>query len=156
MDQHGGQADSTASLGRKKMEAIARWGEGLQFTSKLMASQSIVMDASTEEGGDDKGPRPVELILVALAGCTGMDVLAILKKKRQEITDFQVKVDGERRGDHPKVFEKVHVTYEVTGKNIPLEAVQQAVHLSEKKYCSVAAMIRTTARITSDITIHEA
>lgn len=138
------------------MEAIARWKEGLQFTSELKASQTLVMDATAEEGGTDKGPRPVELLLVALAGCTGMDVLAILKKKRQEITAFEVKVEGERRDDHPKFFEKVHVTYEVTGKGVPLEAVQQAVHLSEKKYCSVAAMIRTTARITSDVLVHEA
>ena len=137
------------------MEAIARWQEGLQFEGEMPAGQSITMDASVEEGGDDKGPRPVELLLMSLAGCTGMDVLAILRKKRQKVSSFQVKVLGERREKPPKLFKTLRVIYEVTGQEVQLQAVQQAVHLSERKYCSVAAMIRRTVPITSEVVIHE-
>jgi putative redox protein len=137
------------------MEAIARWQEGLQFEGRFSTGSAIAMDASKKEGGADKGPRPVELFVMALAGCSGMDVLAILKKKRVEVSAFQVSVHGEQQARAPKVFKKLHVVYDVTGQGVKLDAVQQAVHLTEKKYCSVSAMIRQAVEITSEIRIHE-
>jgi putative redox protein len=115
----------------------------------------MMMDASKDEGGADKGPRPVELFVMALAGCSGMDVLAILRKKRVEVSAFQVSVHGEQQARPPKVFKKLHVVYDVTGRGIRLDAVQQAVHLTEERYCSVSAMIRQAVQITSEIRIHE-
>ncbi len=138
------------------METIARWMEGLRFEAAVSTGQKIPMDSSPEHGGTNAGARPVELLLAALAGCTGMDVIAILVKKRQDVTGFQVRVEGERRDEHPRVYTKLHVVYEVTGRRISREAVQQAVALSEEKYCSVAAMLRNTTPITTEIRVLEA
>lgn len=96
------------------------------------------------------------MVLAGLAGCTGMDVLAILRKKRQEVKAFSVRVQGDRREENPKVFTKIHVIYEVAGKGIDVEAVRQAVLLSEEKYCSVAAMLRRASPITSEVRVTEA
>lgn len=138
------------------MESVARWVDGLKFEGKFSTGHAITMDTSIEQGGTDSGPRPVELLLAGLAGCTGMDVIAILKKKRQDVTAFTVHVQGERRNEQPRSFTKLHVVYEVTGRKIDAEAVRQAVHLSEDKYCSVAAMLRCAAPITREIRIAEA
>ena len=137
------------------MEAIARWEEGLQFQGMFSTGNAILLDASEEEGGADKGPRPVELLVMALAGCSGMDVLAILRKKRMEVSSFQVSVYGEQQEKPPKVFKELRVLYDVSGQGIKLDGVQQAVHLSERKYCSVSAMIGQAVAITSEIRIHE-
>ena len=137
------------------MEALARWKEGLQFQGRFSTGGAILMDASEEQGGADNGARPVELLVMALAGCSGMDVLAILRKKRVEVSSFQVSVQGEQERRPPKVFKQLRVVYDVTGRGIRLEAVQQAVHLSERKYCSVSAMIGQAVSITSEIRIHE-
>ena len=115
----------------------------------------ITLDSSGDHGGANAGARPVELLLAGLAGCTGMDVVEILRKKRQKVAGFEVRVEGERRDEHPRVFTKIHVTYEVTGQGIDAEAVRQAVTLSEGKYCSVAAMLRAAARITTEIRVRE-
>lgn len=138
------------------MEAVARWVDGLKFEGKFSTGHTITMDTSVEQGGEDSGPRPVELLLAGLAGCAGMDVIAILKKKRQDVTAFSVLVQGERRKEQPRSFTKLHVVYEVAGRGIDAEAVRQAVHLSEDKYCSVAAMLRCAAPITREIRIAEA
>jgi putative redox protein len=137
------------------MEALARWQEGLQFQGTFSTGSGILMDASEKDGGDDKGPRPVELLGMALAGCSGMDVLAILRKKRMEVSAFQVSVHGEQQKKPPKVFKELRVVYDVTGRGVKLDAVQQAVHLTEQKYCSVSAMIRQVVPITSEVRIHE-
>ncbi len=138
------------------MESVARWVDGLAFEGTFSTGHTLRMDASVEQGGQDSGPRPIELLLVGLAGCTGMDVLAILKRKKQEVTALSVAVSGERRKAQPNIFTKLRVTYEVTGRSIDAEAVRQAVHLSEDKYCSVAAMLRCAAPISREIRITEA
>lgn len=138
------------------MEATARWVDGLTFDTTVSSGHVIKLDSPGELGGGNAGARPMELILAALAGCTGMDVAEILRKKRQAVTGFEVKVEGTRRDEHPRVFTKIHVIYEVTGKRIDAEAVRQAVILSEGKYCSVAAMLRAATRISTEIRVREA
>lgn len=137
------------------MESVARWAGGLKFEGAFSTGHSIVMDGSSDHGGGDEGPRPVEMLLMGLAGCTGMDVIAILRKKRQAVSSFRILVSGERREEHPRVFEKVHVVYEITGKGIDVEAARQAVHLSEEKYCSVSAMLRRAVGITTETRVVE-
>jgi putative redox protein len=137
------------------MESIVRWVNGLQFEGTFSTGRSVLMDTSPEQGGNNDGPRPVELLLAGLGGCTGMDVLAILRKKRQKVSAFRVHVRGDRRETHPRVFTKIHVVYEVIGQGIDIEAVRQAIHLSEEKYCSVAAMLRCAAPITAEIQVQE-
>lgn len=138
------------------MESIARWVGGLKFEATFSTGHTVAMDTSPEQGGENEGPRPIEMLLAGLAGCTGMDVLAILRKKRQDIKAFRVLVRGDRREEHPKIFTKLHVIYEVTGKGVDIEGVRQAVLLSEEKYCSVAAMLRSAAPITSEVRVLEA
>jgi len=111
------------------------------------------MDASSKAGGEDKGFRPLELILVGLAGCTAMDVISILAKKRQEVTAFEVKVHGDQKEDYPRALNRFSVEYIVTGKGVEREAVERAVQLSQEKYCSVSATLRSAGPIETKITI---
>ncbi len=137
------------------MESVARWTGGLKFEGTFSTGHSIVLDSPPDHGGSGEGPRPVEMLLMGLAGCTGMDVIAILEKKRQKVSSFRLQVSGERRDEHPRVFTKLHVIYIVRGKGIDVDAVRQAVHLSEERYCSVAAMLREAAPITTEIRVEE-
>jgi putative redox protein len=137
------------------MESVASWKRGLVFEGTFTSGHDIVMDSAAEHGGENAGPRPVELLLMGLAGCTGMDVIAMLQKKRLDVTGFRVLVSGERRADHPRVFEKIQVVYEVKGRGINIDGVRQAVHLSEEKYCSVSSMLRKAADISTEIRVIE-
>jgi putative redox protein len=137
------------------MESIARWVDGLKFDGTFSSGYTVVLDSPPEHGGNGHGPRPVELLLMGLAGCTGMDVIAILQKKRQKVSSFEVHVSGERRDEHPRTFTKVHVLYDVVGQGVDVDAVRQAVHLSEEKYCSVAAILRQSVPIQSEIRVRE-
>jgi putative redox protein len=113
----------------------------------------IMMDADPEAGGREKGPRPKQLTLVSLAGCTGMDVIAILKKMRIEPEYFNIVVEGDARDEHPKYYHKIHVIYEFKGKGIDTEKVEKAVNLSRDRYCSVFALLHYGAEITYEIRI---
>ncbi len=137
------------------MESVARWAGGLKFEGAFSTGHSIVLDGSSDHGGADEGPRPVEMLLMGLAGCTGMDVIAILRKKRQNVSSFRVLVSGERREDHPRVFQKIHLVYEIAGTGIDVEGARQAIHLSETKYCSVSTMLRKAVDITTEIRVVE-
>jgi putative redox protein len=137
------------------MESIARWVDGLKFDGTFSTGHGMVMDSAPEHGGNGHGPRPAELLLMGLAGCTGMDVIAILQKKRQKVSSFEVHVSGERRDEHPRIFTKVQVLYDVAGQGVDLDAVRQAVHLSEEKYCSVSAVLRQSVAIQSRIRVRE-
>lgn len=103
----------------------------------------------------NSAPTPMELLLVALGSCTAVDVVSILQKKRQEVTDYRVEVRGERREEHPRSFKRMEVHHIVTGRNISGQSVAQAIELSEEKYCSVAATFRPTAEIVSSYEIIE-
>ncbi len=130
------------------------WLENMAFEAEVNGHK-IVLDAVDAVGGENRGTRPKPLMLVALAGCTAMDVVSILKKMRVELDNFNVKVDGDLTEEHPKHFHKMHVTYEFWGKNLSLEKLQKAVNLSEERYCGVSVTYRKALQITSEIVIHE-
>jgi putative redox protein len=138
------------------MNAKAIWKGGMAFTGVNDEGYLVPMDASAKVGGQDVGFRPLQLLAVGLAGCTGMDVISILQKKRQEVTGFEVSAEVERSTEHPKVFNKIILTYTVKGKNLDPQAVERAVELSETKYCGAQAMLKKTAEITHKIVLEEA
>jgi putative redox protein len=137
------------------MDAKVTWKKDMSFTGVAGSGFDIPIGTSVEHGGAGDGTSPMELLLVALGGCTGMDVVSILEKKRQVVTGFEVRVHGDRVDEHPKVYKAITVEYVVTGHSVDPEAVRRAVELSETKYCSVMATLRHTAEITTKFTIIE-
>ena len=113
----------------------------------------IIIDADEKVGGEDRGPRPKPLMLVALGGCTAMDVVSILRKMRVNFETVNVKVNGELTEEHPKHFYKMHIIYEFTGKDLPLKKVEKAVNLSQDKYCGVSYSYAKAMEITHEIRI---
>ncbi len=130
------------------------WLEKMAFKAEV-DGHHIILDAVAEVGGEDRGPRPKPLAMVALAGCTGMDVVSILKKMRVELEAFSVRVVGELTEEHPKQYSAMHVIYEFKGKELPMEKLEKAVRLSEEQYCGISATYRKAMGITSEIRILE-
>jgi len=130
--------------------------KGMRFDMTLGSGYRFDIDASPEDGGTGPGARPMELLLAGLAGCTGMDVVSILEKARQELTGFEVVVNGERRKEYPMIYTDIHVEYVIRGRNISEEAVKRAIELSQTKYCSAEAMLEKSAKITSSYRIEDA
>ena len=137
------------------MDAKVTWKKGLSFNGVAGSGFEIPLGTSVEHGGAGDGASPMELLLIGLGGCTGMDVISILEKKRQEVTHFEIKLHGIRAEEHPKVYKEITLEYIVTGHNVDPEAVKRAVELSETKYCSASAMLNKTAEIKTKITVHE-
>jgi putative redox protein len=138
------------------MDATVLWKKGLSFSGTAHTSGfTLPIGADLKVGGENDGFRPTELVLVGLAGCTAMDVISILQKKKQDVTAFEVKAHGERAAEDPKRFTSFLVEYIVSGKGIDPSAVQRAVELSETKYCSVMATLRSAGPIERKITILE-
>ena len=135
------------------MQAFVNWDHGLSFTGTADSGFELPLGAAPGVGADDDGFRPLELMLVSLAGCTGMDVISILSKKRQEITGFRVDVEAERAEEHPKVFTAITVHYEITGREVDPKAVERAIELSETRYCPAQAMLAKTAPVSHTYTI---
>jgi len=131
-----------------------RWLSNMAFEAEINGHK-IVIDAVPEVGGENRGPRPKPLMLAALGGCTGMDVISILNKMRLEVDSFNVIVEGDLTEEHPKHFYKMHVIYEFTGKDLPLDKLQKAVELSEERYCGVSVSYRKAMEMTSEIRIIE-
>lgn len=129
---------------------------GMQFDGLAGSGHTVVMDAAAQHGGQNAGFRPMELLLVGLAGCTGMDVISILRKQRQQVTSYEVRVRGERAADHPMVFTTITVEHVVTGHALDPAAVARAVQLSETRYCGAGAMLGKSARLTHSYQIVEA
>ncbi len=127
--------------------ASVKWVDGMEFQTFTGSGHKGVIDAGEKAGGKNHGPSPVELVLVGLAGCTGMDVVDILRKKQLAVTGLEVKVEGTRAETVPMVYTYIDVIYTLRGKDIPASAVEQAIRLSEEKYCSVGAMLGKTAKI---------
>ena len=119
----------------------------MAFRAITDTGHEVIMDAAPEAGGTDTGPRPMELLLVGLGGCTGMDVISMLRKMRQDVTAYEVHVTGERATEHPKVFTSIHVEHVVHGRALSPESVKRAVELSATRYCSAAAMLGRVAHI---------
>ena len=124
------------------------WKGNLAFEAETESWHKILLDAKREVGGEGKGPRPMEVFLVSLAGCTGMDVASILKKKRVNLEDMTVKINAEQAPEHPKIFTRINIEYNFTGRNIKEEDVKRAIGLSSEKYCPVTAMLKEKAEIT--------
>ncbi|MBN2185640.1 MAG: OsmC family protein [Candidatus Krumholzibacteriota bacterium] len=130
------------------------WNDRMSFSTTL-DGHKIILDAAGESGGEDRGPRPKQFMLVALAGCTGMDVVSILKKMRVEIEGFHVIVEGELTDELPKYYHTMHVIYQFKGKDLPLDKLEKAVSLSEERYCGVSALYKKAIEISSEIRITE-
>lgn len=129
---------------------------GMAFQAHAPSGHTLVMDTDASHGGQDQGLRPLELLLVALAGCTGMDVMSILRKKRQTVTDYRVRVAGVQAQDHPRVYTHIVVQHIVSGPGLDPAAVARAVELSATKYCPVSAMLAHACEITHQYRIIEA
>lgn len=128
----------------------------MQFAAAAGSGHTVILDAAEHAGGQGAGFIPMEMLLVGLAGCTGMDVISVLRKKRQQVTGYEVRVQGERAEDHPMVFTDIHVEHVVTGHNVSAEAVARAIELSETKYCGAGAMLGKTAKLVHTFQIVEA
>ncbi len=130
------------------------WLGKMAFLSHTDSGRQVLMDAKKENGGLSTGPSPMELVLVALTGCTGMDVISILSKMKvlDEVENFRMEVSADRSQEHPKVYTKIHLKYIFKFKNQPFkEQVEKAVQLSQEKYCSVAGMLKKSAELTYEI-----
>ncbi len=131
------------------------WVEDMQFVAKGDTGHAIVMDASEDVGGHDTGARPMEVLLMGVLGCTAMDVISILKKKRQAITGLKISATGDRNAEHPKYYTKIHLEYVAYG-DVDVEALERSAQLSEDKYCSAIATVRGKAEITRSCRVGKA
>ena len=137
------------------MKARIKWVQDVMFVGESGSGHSVVMDGAPDSGGRNLGVRPMEMMLLGLGGCTAFDVMLILRRGREDVTDCVVELDGERAATDPKVFTKVTIRYVVTGRNLDPKKVERAVQLSEEKYCSASAMFRHTAEMTHEIEIRQ-
>lgn len=130
------------------MKAEITWDHGLTFEGTADTGFNVPLGGSTAVGGDDDGFRPMELILTGLAGCTAMDVISILKKKRQTITKFRITADAQQADSHPHVFTNINIHYSIEGVDVDDKAVERAIQLSETRYCPAQAMLAETVNMT--------
>ena len=137
------------------MNISVNWVDGMLMVGKSHSGHSITMDGPPEIGGDNLGVRPMEMLLLGVAGCTMIDVVTTLKKMRQELTHCETKVNAERANDHPKVFTDIHIQFLVKGKDLDSKKVEKAITLSAEKYCSASIMLGKTASISHDFEILE-
>jgi putative redox protein len=135
------------------MDAKVVWKKRMSFEGSSDSGFTVPLGTTPDVGGDDDGLRPLELLAIGLAGCTAMDVISILAKKRQEVTSFEVKVHADRQEEHPKVFNHLTIEYVLGGKDLSREAVERAVQLSAEKYCPAQAMFAKIVPIDLKITI---
>lgn len=132
------------------MKARVKWVEASSFVAQSGSGHSVLLDGPPEAGGQNLGVRPMEMVLMGLGGCTAFDVVDILRKKRETISDCVVEISAERAETVPKVFTRIHLHYIVSGSNVKDESVKRAVELSAEKYCSVTMMLNKSAEITHD------
>jgi putative redox protein len=130
-----------------------KWIDGMRFVATDSMGHSIVMDASKHVGGEGSGFSPLELLLAALGGCTGIDIVDIMRKQRENVEDLEIVVSGKRAKEPPRVYTRIHVNYRIKGKAIKEKKVQRAIDLSEDKYCSVRAMLHAKTDMTSNYVI---
>jgi putative redox protein len=135
-----------------KSKVVVGWKSGMAFEAEVN-NHKIILDADSSVGGEDQGPRPKALVLGALGGCSGMDIVAILKKMKQEIRTFRMEIEADASEEHPKVYTNIHIRYIFSGDNLEPDKLQKAVDLSQDKYCSVSAMLKKGTRIDYSIVI---
>jgi len=128
---------------------------GACFDIAVGSGHSIVIDGSPDLGGENRGARPMELVLAGMGGCTAMDVLEILRKSRQQVDDVKIRLTAERAPEPPRVFTDIHIHYIISGRDLKEKAVQRAVDLSAEKYCSASIMIAKTAKLSHTIELKE-
>jgi putative redox protein len=123
------------------MKAVVKWAGEAQYVAESGTGHTITMDGPPDHGGQNLGPRPMELMLIGMGGCSSFDVVHILKKSRQDVTGCVARLEAERADDVPAVFTKIHLHFEVSGNNLKESAVKSAVKLSAEKYCSASIML---------------
>ncbi len=138
------------------MKAKVTWQKGLSFTGTADSGYTLPLGGKKSVGGNEDGFLPMEMFLIGLAGCTGMDVISILAKMKQDVTNFEVKIHANRVNEHPKIFSDIMIEYIFTGKALDPKSVERAVTLSETKYCPGQAILNKSAEIDHKITILEA
>jgi len=141
------------------MKATVAWkgeDQGMALEATADSGHTVTMDVSPEAGGQNQGLRPMEMVLLGMGGCTSFDVISILKKGREDVTDCVAEMDAARADEIPKVFTEIHIHFVVTGRGLNPAKVERAIQLSAEKYCSASIMIGKTARITHDFEIREA
>jgi len=137
------------------LSAKVTYVNGLQFIGEGSSHHAIVLDGDASAGGNNSGLRPMELLLIGIGGCSGMDIISILKKKKQDVTGLEINVNGGQAADYPKKFSDITLEFVVQGRNISEEAVKRAIDLSMNKYCSVKATLDGSATITFSYRIAE-
>ena len=137
------------------MNLSVNWVDGMLMVGKSHSGHSITMDGPIEIGGENLGVRPMEMLLLGVAGCTMIDVVTTLKKMRQDLSHCETKINAERANEHPKVFTDIHIHFIVKGKNLDSKKVDKAIKLSAEKYCSASIMLGKTAKITHDFEVTE-
>lgn len=135
--------------------AQVRFAGGMKFEAESGSGHRLTMDTSVADGGENEGFSPMELPVIALAGCMGMDVVSILRKQRQRLTSYDINVTGTRAEQHPKVFVAITVEHTFRGQGLSREAIERAIELSRTRYCGVSAMLNKTAAITHIIRVAE-
>jgi putative redox protein len=138
------------------MKARIKLAEGMTFVAESGSGHSVVVDAAPDVGGKDLGPRPMELVLMGTGACTAIDVMHILRKARQPVTDCVVELEAERAPEDPKIFTAIKLRYIVTGRGLAKAQVERAIKLSKEKYCSATIMLAKTADVTFDFEVREA
>ncbi len=137
------------------MKARLKWIEGMSFVAESGSGHALVLDAAPDIGGRNLGPRPMELLLMGAGGCSGIDVMLILKKARQDVVDCVVEIEAERAESDPKVFTRLVFRYRVSGRALSRSHVERAVALSKEKYCSASVMLGKTAAIETAVEVIE-
>ena len=135
------------------MQAREKWLDHMSFVGESGSGHSVVMDGAPEVGGRNLGIRPMEMLLLGLGGCSSFDVVLILQKSKQAVTDCEVLIEAERAEKDPKVFTKIHLHFIVKGHNLAPDKVERAINLSAEKYCSASIMLGKTAEISHDFEI---
>jgi putative redox protein len=138
------------------MKARVKWVQDVMFVGESGSGHAVVIDGAPDAGGRNLGLRPMELLLLGLGSCSAFDVVMILRRAREPITDCVVELDGQRADTDPKVYTSVELVYKITGKNLDPKKVERAVNLSAEKYCSASKMFSATASLTHRIEIIEA
>ncbi len=137
-----------------KNTVVTAWKGNMQFEANV-SGHSIMMDALPAVGGEDKGARPKELMLASLAGCTGMDVVSILKKMRVPFEALNITVEGDVTEDHPKHYQQMHIIYAFKGKDLQVDQLKKAIELSQDRYCGVSAVYKKTMEVSYEIRVSE-
>ena len=137
------------------MKARIEWKDGASFLATSGSGHAVLMDGPPEGGGENRGPRPMEMLLMGTGGCAAFDVVLILRKSRQNVSNCEVEIEAERAPQEPKVFTRLHLHFILTGKNLNPSQVERAIRLSAEKYCSASIMLGKTAVLTHDYEIVE-